>query len=81
MWTDSVHISLTQLLDGPNYMALLGLIVHTRIFFNFFSSKFPSMTNFISGPIAAKIITLGGCFGYLWTAKDQNIYFGSSFSI
>ena len=26
MWTDSVHISLTQLLDGPNYMALLGLI-------------------------------------------------------
>ena len=25
MWTDSVHISLTQLLDGPNYMALLGL--------------------------------------------------------
>ena len=25
MWTDSVHISLTQLLDGQNYMALLGL--------------------------------------------------------
>ena len=24
-WTDSVHISLTQLLDGQNYMALLGL--------------------------------------------------------
>ena len=39
------------------------------------------MTNFISGPIAAKIITPGGCFGYLWTAKDQNINFGSSFGI
>ena len=39
------------------------------------------MTNFILGPIAAKIITLGGCFGYLWTAKDQNINFGLSFSI
>ena len=39
------------------------------------------MTNFILGPIAAKIITLGVCFGYIWTAKDQNINFRSSFNI
>ena len=38
------------------------------------------MTNFIPGPIAAKIITLGGYFGYLWTAKDQNINLRSSSS-
>ena len=42
---------------------------------NFLAEKFSAMTNFIPGPIAAKIITLGGCFGYLWTAKDQNINF------
>ena len=39
------------------------------------------MTNFIPGPIAPKIVTLGGYFRYLWTAKDQNINFGLSFSI
>ena len=48
---------------------------------NFSAKKILSMTNFIPGPIAAKIITLGGCFGYLWTAKDQNINFRSSFDI
>ena len=39
------------------------------------------MTNFIFVLMAAKIITLGDCFGYLWTAKDQSINLGSSFSI
>ena len=32
------------------------------------------MTNFIPKLLATKKVTKGGCFWYLWTAKDQNIY-------
>ena len=39
------------------------------------------MTNFIPKPLATKIVIKGGCFWYLWTTKDQNIYLLSSYSI
>ena len=49
--------------------------------FNFLPINFPSMTNFIDWPLAANIVLKRDCFGYKWTAKDQNIYLWSSFTI
>ena len=39
------------------------------------------MTNFIFLLVAAKIVIKSGCFWYLWTTKNHNIYLLSSYSI
>ena len=49
--------------------------------FTFLPTKFTSMTNFIRWPLAANIAIKSDCFWYQWKAKDQNIYFWSSFTI
>ena len=45
--------------------------------FIIFAIKFPSKSTFILKSPAAKIVIKGGYLGYLWTAKDQNIYLRS----
>ena len=50
-------------------------------FSSFWAMKFTSKTNFILWPVVKKIIIRGDCFWYLWTARDQSIYFRSSFII
>ena len=65
----------------------LSFEVHIRGFaqifqiFTFLPTNFPSMTNFICWPLAANIVIKSDCFWYQWTAKDQNIYLWSIFTI
>ena len=49
--------------------------------FTFLPINFPLMTNFIRWPLAANVVIKSDCFWYQWTAKDQNIYLWSSFTI
>ena len=51
------------------------------ISFIFLAIKFTSLTIFIPPPLAAKLVIRGPCFGYLWTARDQNLHLWSSFTI
>ena len=41
--------------------------------FNFLAIEFLAINNFILGPLVTKLVIKGNCFGYLWTAKDQNL--------
>ena len=58
----------------------IGIAQNFQIF-NFLPINFSSMTNFIRWPLAANIVLKRDCFWYQWTAKDQNIYLGSSLTI
>ena len=79
--TNFLHLNLNSTCSKLSFeVHNVGFAQNFQIF-TFLPINFPLMTNFIRWPLVASIIIKSDCFWYQWTAKDQNIYLWSSFTI